>query len=112
MSKICNNCGKTLFDSRLTDCSDKCLFETVSHAKSFSIDGKDVKLNEPFKGGHITRTYGNNPIPWIQVEMNRSMYLDEKWFDYEKLVIDKSRLASLNKMFDKSLDLFFDKISF
>ena len=80
--------------------------------KSFLIDEKDVKLNEPFKGGHITRTYGNNPIPWIQVEMNRNMYLDEKWFDSEKLVIDKSRLASLNEMFSKTLNLYFDKISF
>ncbi len=35
-----------------------------------------VSLNDPFKGGFITRkhsTYGR--IPWIQVEINRSLYL-------------------------------------
>ena len=80
--------------------------------KSFSIDKKDVNLNEPFKGGHITKTYGNNPIPWIQVEMNRSLYLAEPWFDRENLAMDQSRLEELNRMFERMLDLFFGRINF
>ena len=80
--------------------------------KSFSIDEKDVKLNEPFKGGHITRTYGNNPIPWIQVEMNRNQYLSEPWFDDKTMTMDQSRLEDLSKMFEGALNLFFDKIQF
>ena len=36
MAKYCSNCGKKLIDSRLTHCSEKCIFETVSVAKSLS----------------------------------------------------------------------------
>ena len=36
MSERCQECGKTLFDSGLTHCSDKCLFEIVANAKSLS----------------------------------------------------------------------------
>ena len=80
--------------------------------KSFSIDEKDVKLNDPFKGGHITKTYGNNPVPWIQIEMNRNQYLADPWFERKNLTMDQSRLKELNKMFERTLDLFFDKINF
>lgn len=35
-----------------------------------------VTLNDPFKGGYITRKHGTaSPLPWIQVEINRSLYL-------------------------------------
>ena len=80
--------------------------------KSYKIDIKDISFNDPFHGGHITRTYGKNPIPWIQIEMNRSMYLDEKWFDAERLIINESRLNELNRMFEDTLDLFFSKVSY
>ncbi len=79
-------------------------------SKAFSINIEDIYLNNPFHGGYITKTYGNNPIPWIQVEMNRDLYLAKTWFDYKTLTMNQLRLEELNKMFKKSLDLFFDKI--
>ncbi|MBL7001890.1 MAG: N-formylglutamate amidohydrolase [Nitrosopumilus sp.] len=79
-------------------------------AESFLIDRNDISLNEPFHGGHITKTYGNNPIPWIQVEMNRSLYLSEPWFDKETLSMDDQRLKDLNHMFANTIDLFFSKL--
>jgi formiminoglutamase len=75
-------------------------------SESFFIEKSDVFFNDPFKGGHITKTYGNNPIPWIQIEMNRDMYLSEEWFDKETLNIDNKRLTELNSMFEKTLDSF------
>ena len=81
-------------------------------SESYNLDIKDISFNDPFHGGHITKTYGKNPIPWIQIEMNRSLYLDSKWFDTASLTIDESRLKELNKMFEKTLDLFFSKIFF
>ena len=81
-------------------------------SESYNLDIKDISFNVPFHGGHITKTYGKNPIPWIQIEMNRSLYLDSKWFDTASLTIDESRLKELNKMFEKTLDLFFSKIFF
>ncbi|MCV0392574.1 MAG: N-formylglutamate amidohydrolase [Nitrosopumilus sp.] len=79
-------------------------------SKSFSIKRDDISLNDPFHGGHITKTYGNNPIPWIQVEMNRSLYLSEPWFDDRTLKTDNSHLEKLNHSFEKSIMLFFSKI--
>jgi formiminoglutamase len=79
-------------------------------SESFEIERKEISLNDPFHGGHITRTYGNNPLPWIQVEMNRDMYLSKAWFDAETLSIDSSRLRDLNRQFENSLNLFFSKI--
>jgi len=73
---------------------------------SFSISKDKISFNEPFKGGHITKTYGNNPIPWIQIEMNRELYLSKDWFDEETLSIDNTRLQELNEMFEKTLNSF------
>lgn len=84
----------------LADCISEC----------FLIDRKEINLNDPFHGGYITKTYGNNPIPWIQVEMNRDLYLKEPWFSSNKLSIEPSHTAKLNKQFADSLELFFSKI--
>jgi len=103
--KFClsNNDGKT--------CSEEMLDLLASSlSESFGIERKDISLNDPFHGGHITKTYGNNPIPWIQVEMNRDLYLSKEWFDHETLVIDKKRLQQLNQMFENTLVSFFNKI--
>ncbi|WP_235848860.1 N-formylglutamate amidohydrolase [Litchfieldia alkalitelluris] len=47
---------------------------TFSH---ISTDGLPlVEINNPFKGGYITRFHGTRGrIPWIQIEINRKMYL-------------------------------------
>lgn len=80
-------------------------------SKGFSIDRNEIFLNDPFHGGYITRTYGNNPIPWIQIEMNRNLYLKEPWFDEKSLSLDPSHYNKLNQQFEDSLKLFFSKIN-
>ena len=71
------------------------------------MEEKDVVMNKPFAGGYITRTYGEGALPWVQVEMNRSLYLSEPWFDVETLTIQPERLQYLNQRFRKTLTLFF-----
>ena len=100
---ISNQNGQTSSNEML-----KVLGESISN--SFSIKKEEISFNNPFKGGYITKTYGNNPIPWIQIEMNRKMYLEKPWFDKEKMTIEKSRLQELNKMFSKSMELFIEGI--
>lgn len=68
-------------------------------------------LNDPFHGGHITKTYGNNPVPWIQIEMNRDMYLSESWFDNEMLSMKTERLQELNNMFENTVVSLMKKLS-
>lgn len=77
-------------------------------AESFGIPRRSVRLDDPFKGGHIVRTYGNNPLPWIQLEMNRSLYMTPEWLDDNGLC-KVSRLHELRSMFEGALHMYFDK---
>ena len=90
-----------------------CSNETVERLaecvrKAFSLDSEEVTINSPFSGGYIARTYGNNPIPWIQVELNRALYLDPKWFNRKYIRMAKGRLKELNQMFEIALKQFFN----
>ena len=41
-----------------------------------TVDGGDVRLNDPFKGGFITREHGRE-MPWLQIELSRApIYTD------------------------------------
>ena len=61
--------------------------------------GYVVSRNKPYAGGFITEHYGEpaRGIHAIQVEINRSLYMDEKTFQrtegFEKLAGDLARLA-------------------
>ncbi|MDH3793779.1 MAG: N-formylglutamate amidohydrolase [Nitrosopumilus sp.] len=96
---ISNNDGQT---------SSQEMIELLSNSisEAYSVDRNEISLNDPFHGGHIIKTYGNNPVPWIQVEMNRDLYLSKEWFDHETLQIDKERLQVLNQMFENMLTKF------
>jgi len=75
--------------------------------EGFGLEERDVVMNNPFAGGYITRTYGEGPLPWVQIEMNRSLYLSEPWFDVSSLTVQPQRLKELNRCFRKTLALFF-----
>ncbi len=100
---LSNNDGETSSQEMLELLAD-------SISESYGIGRKDISLNDPFHGGRIIRTYGNNPIPWIQVEMNRNLYLSKPWFDEQALLVDTAHLQKLNKQFENSLELFFSRI--
>jgi formiminoglutamase len=72
-------------------------------ASAFDCSLTQVRLNDPFKGGHITRTHGRGGVPWVQVEMNRSLYLDPEWFRPETLEVDPGRLQHLRSAFRAAL---------
>ena len=79
--------------------------ECISNA--FELDKEDVVIDNPFAGGHITRTYGNKPIPCIQIEMSRALYLSKPWFDSENLKVSSERLNQLQGNFSKALKAYF-----
>jgi len=99
---ISNQDGKTSSNEMIELLAD-CI------SKSFCIDRNKISLNDPFHGGYITKTYGNNPVPWIQIEMNRDLYLLEPWFDKKSLVLQEIHSKKLNKQFEESLNLFFSQ---
>jgi N-formylglutamate amidohydrolase len=58
-----------------------------------------------FSGGYITRHYGNNPLPCIQIELNRAMYLNTPWFDQQSQEIQQERIIELQQNFKRSLEI-------
>ncbi|MFB5597552.1 MAG: N-formylglutamate amidohydrolase [Nitrosopumilaceae archaeon] len=75
---------------------------------AFGLSSNAIKINEPFFGKYTTQKYGNKPVPWVHVELNRRLFLEKPWFDSRTLKIDKKRLLKLNYMFEMALRLFFD----
>lgn len=58
-----------------------CFQETIDKLadcfrQAFDFEASGVTQNRPFAGVYITQTYGGNPLPWIQIEMNQSLYLE------------------------------------
>lgn len=50
----------------------------LEFSRNFMLAEKEtlVSINQPFRGGYITQYHGNkNQIPWIQIEINRKLYL-------------------------------------
>lgn len=77
----------------------------------FELAEEDVALNVPFAGGYITRTYGRQPIPWIQIELNRSLYLAPPWFDRETITMDAGRLTVLRHLLAETLTRFWKSVA-
>lgn len=75
-------------------------------AKSFGISVKEVSLNKPFKGGWITQKYALNPLPWIQIELNRALYYGEDCYLFPIQESDSIRIRRLNNMLDTTFQHF------
>lgn len=95
---LSNRDGATAPSSLLGELSD-------AIASAFEITSDQIGLNDPFRGGYVTRRHGGGRVSWIQVEMNRSLYLAEPWFDRENLKVDAQRLAELQTRFRTALHL-------
>ena len=56
----------------------------------------EVAINDPFAGGYISRYhYEHSGIPWIQIEINRKLYLNETYFDPKRLRVDQRIIQEL-----------------
>jgi formiminoglutamase len=64
-----------------------------------------VAINDPFAGGYILQHhYEREGIPWIQIEINRKLYLNEVYFDPERLRVDRGIIRELREgIFDAIL---------
>lgn len=98
-----NNNGKTCAE-KTTLLFAECICET------FSVPTTEVTINKPFSGGYITQKYGMNPIPWIQIEINRSLYLSEHWNLNDQHLTGEGVIKNLNSRFRKSFILFANKL--
>ena len=74
--------------------------------EAFESEGLNVSLNQPYKGGRITQIYGNpaKGQHTIQIELNRSLYMNETTFKKTKEFIPlKQKLNRALSFIKKSL---------
>jgi N-formylglutamate amidohydrolase len=82
----------------------------------FDLKEADVQLNVPFAGGYIIRSHGlpredyQPRVPWIQIELNRALYLALPHFDRETLAMDKAYLMRLNEKFGDVMACFAEAV--
>jgi N-formylglutamate deformylase len=71
----------------------------------------DVTLNEPYSGGFIPNAhYWHKGIPWIQLELNRSLYEADSGTDPARPAVDGERLSNLHGIIWEILTKFWDEI--
>lgn len=75
--------------------------------REFGLPADEVTIDEPFAGGYITRAYGNDPIPWLQVEINRRLYLDHPRFEPGDTNTCPANVKKLQDRFRSALEQFF-----
>ncbi|MGJ5640502.1 N-formylglutamate amidohydrolase [Formosa sp. S-31] len=61
--------------------------------KALQAAGRDLTHNHPFKGGHITRSFGNpeNNIHALQLEMAKTNYMDDSETQYDETRAKQTR---------------------
>lgn len=92
---------------------NSCSHATVSRLaaamrRAFGLKENQVAIDQPFAGGYITRQYGHNPLPCIQIEMNRALYLEAGCREEDGDVpFNPDKTTLLRQQFRHALELFF-----
>jgi N-formylglutamate deformylase len=70
-----------------------------------------VAINSPFSGGHTSKYhYHNTGVPWIQIELNRKLYLPSDYCDAERMYIKESKVKELRKQIFSVLQDFLQQV--
>lgn len=65
-------------------------------SRTFDRERGAVRINDPFKGGHLSMFLSRGRVPWIQVEINRDLYLSPPWYDEARLSVSPERITHIN----------------
>ncbi|MFW5983459.1 MAG: N-formylglutamate amidohydrolase [bacterium] len=105
-----NEAGAAFEGERVTSSQD--LINELRQGLAVAFSNEDlevvIKLNKPFGGGYIVQKHSKNGLPWLQLEINRSLYLSSKWFDKNTLVVNPARIMYLRKKILKGIKYLFD----
>ncbi len=90
--------GKERPDFDIGNCGgmsvDNSIFKVFMHALTRNADEDwDVRVNDPFQGGYITKNYGHprDNIHVIQIEVNKRLYMNEEKFKKKPEQLEKVR---------------------
>lgn len=69
----------------------------------------EITINKPFLGGYNSKLHSKtNKIPWIQIEMNRSLYLTEQNINDRSLEVPQEKIKELNTRIWWVINKFFE----
>jgi formiminoglutamase len=72
----------------ITTCSDEWIKALAGFFREEFSFNKEVTINNPFSGGFIANAhYWHKGIPWIQIEINRSLYEPDELSDHSQKVL-------------------------
>jgi formiminoglutamase len=88
-----------------------CSMNTLSYladclARAFKIPRVAIALNDPFKGGHIIKKWRKSGTPWLQVELNRTLYMERQEYGPHGPMINTARIRELNWQWLRALTQF------
>nr|HID59032.1 N-formylglutamate amidohydrolase [Desulfobacterales bacterium] len=82
-----------------------------SFRRVFANEG-EVTINNPFLGGYIAQLhYERKGIPWIQIEINRKLYLNEVCFDPQELRVKQEIIQALRERIFNAIARFWTEVS-
>lgn len=64
-------------------------------------------LNNPAFEGHILPAYGGGKIPMLRLSISRSLFLNDRYFNYSRMKVDALRLQTLRKKIWGGIERFF-----
>ena len=84
-----------------------------SVAKNLSKEGETVtdifKVSDHENRGFIMKNYSLTGIPLLNLSISRSLFLNENYFDLEKMVIDSRRLKKISALVNAGFEKFYKK---
>jgi len=72
----------------------------------FEIEKSEVEINNPFFGGYIIQSHFRGDLSWIQLEINRKLYLSPPNFNADLLAVVPERIAELRNKILTTMKLF------
>jgi len=76
LSNCGNNRGEAADGNTVLTCPADVMQQLAEcFAEAFELPEEAVLMNEPYKGGHIIQSHYTGRIPWVQVAINRNLYL-------------------------------------
>jgi N-formylglutamate deformylase len=87
--------------SSITTCSDEWITALAGFFREEFSCNKEVAINNPFSGGFISNAhFWHKGIPWIQIEINRSLYEPDELSDNSQKELQKRLLWLKEKVWN------------
>lgn len=78
-------------------------FKKYFSSEEFTVSAK-FAINKPKTTGYILEKYGQSKIPMVRLSISSSLYLSEKYFNYDYLTVDEERLSDIRKKIRAGLE--------